>query len=138
MMVDGSGNALNFSIQGSGADCAKLAIIMLYNTIRKYKGGKYSHGQCEPVSFIHDEIFVESDVECMKFSTRALKKALESAINYVMIDYFPVQVEPEFEDFKGDSWKEKYTEEELKAFIADIDSYVCTINGKVDPIKTVD
>ena len=138
MMVDGSGNALNFSIQGSGADCAKLAIIMLYNTIRKYKDGKYSHGQCEPVSFIHDEIFIEANVECMKFATRALKKALESAINYVMIDYFPVQVEPEFEDFKGDSWKEKYTEEELKAFIADIDSYVCTIHGKVDPIKTVD
>lgn len=136
MMVDGSGNALNFSIQGSGADAAKLAIIMLYRTIRTYKEGKYSHGQVEPISFVHDEIFVESNVGCMKFATKSLKKALESAMNYIMYpNFFPVQVEPEFEDFKGEYWKKKYTEEDLKAFIEEIDSYVYTLQGKVEPIK---
>jgi len=135
MMVDGSGNALNFPIQGSGADAAKLAIIMLYRTIRTYKDGKYSKGQIEPISFIHDEIFLESNIECMKFATRILKKSLESAMNYIMIDFFPVTVEPELSDFKGESWKKKYTEEDIQQFIEELGSSSYTIKGKVNSIK---
>lgn len=135
MMADSSGNALNYSIQGSCADCVKLAMIYFNHKLRKYKDGKYANGEVELVSMVHDELFCESDIKCMKFATRLVKKAMEIGINYIMIDSFPVQVEPEFGDFKGESWKEKYTDEELQAFIDELNSVVYTINGKVEPIK---
>lgn len=136
MMADSSGNSLNYSIQASCATAIKLSIIYLYNKIRTYKEGKYSNGQIEPISFVHDEIFVENKVNCMKFATRLLKKSMEIGINYIfMPETFPVQVEPEPSDFKGEYWKEKYTEEELQEFINDLNSVVYTIQGKVDPIK---
>ena len=138
MMVDGSGNALNFPIQGSCADAVKLAIVYFYNKLRTYKEGKYSHGQVEPVSMVHDELFVECDVDQMKFATKLTKKAMEIGINYIFEGIFPVQVEPEIGDFKGEYWKEKYSEEEIQNFIKEIGEYVYTIHGKVDAIKTVD
>jgi hypothetical protein len=73
----------------------------------------------------------------MKFTTKLLKKSMETAMNYILIDFFPVEVEPELSDFKGDSWKEKYTEEEIQQFIDKIGEEVYTINGKVKAIKTV-
>lgn len=135
MMVDGSGNALNFSIQGSGADAAKMAIVYFYHKLRHYKEGKYNNGSIEPMSFVHDEIFVEADVKVMKLATRMLKHAMEFSMNYMLGDFFNVQVEPELADFKGDSWKELYTEEELQDFIKDIDSYVFTPWGRKEPIR---
>jgi DNA polymerase-1 len=135
MMADSSGNALNYSIQGSCADCVKLAMIYFNHKLRTFKEGKYSNGQIELISMVHDELFCESDVNCMKFATRLVKKAMEIGINYIMIDSFPVQVEPEFGDFKGNSWKEKYSDEELQAFIDELNSTVYTIHGQVEPIK---
>ena len=87
------------------------------------------------MSFVHDEIFVEADVKVMKLATRMLKHAMEFSMNYMLGDFFNVQVEPELADFKGDSWKELYTEEELQDFIKDIDSYVFTPWGRKEPIR---
>lgn len=136
MMADGSGNALNYSIQGSCADAVKLAMIYFSHKLRTYKDGKYNKGQVELVSMVHDELFCEADIDCMKFATRLVKKSMEIGINYLMIEEFPIQVEPELGDFKGEYWKEKYTEEELQEFINELNSVVYTLWGKVDPIKS--
>lgn len=134
MMADGSGNALNYSIQGSCADAAKMSIIYFINKIRTYKEGKYDR-KINPVSFVHDEWFIECDIDCMKFTTKLLKKSMEIAMNYIMIDFFPVQVEPEIGDFKGSEWKEVYSEEEIQQFIDKIGEEIYTIEGKVPAIK---
>lgn len=136
MMADSSGNALNYSIQASCASAVKLSMIYFISKLRTYKDGKYNRGQVELVSMVHDELFCETDINCMKFATRLVKKSMETGINYIFIpETFPVQVEPELGDFKGEYWKEKYTEEELQEFINDLNSIVYTIHGKVDPIK---
>ena len=94
MMVDRSTNALNYPIQGSGADAAKLSVIYLYHILRHYKNGKYL-GKIEPISFVHDEVFMEGPANKEKFMIKLIKKSLGFGINYMLGDFFHVDVDVE-------------------------------------------
>lgn len=116
MMSDGATNALNFPVQGSCADSIKMSIIYFYYKLRNIKNGKYNDGSIEVVSMVHDELFVETIAKKLKFAMKLTKKAMELPINFIMRDFFPIKVEVEPTDVKGD-WQEYYSEEELNEMI---------------------
>jgi DNA polymerase-1 len=73
--ASGFTNALNYPVQGSGADLLKLSCVRFKNLCEK-KGI-----DAKIINLVHDEIVVEVDTDKAKETAKLLKEAMESSCN---------------------------------------------------------
>lgn len=81
MMVENYTNANNNPIQGSGADMIKLASNLFYSWCKRDKVNAHI---CNPV---HDELVVVCDAKQKKVAGKLLKKAMETAADYIIQEF---------------------------------------------------
>lgn len=79
-------DAVNYPIQGTGADLLKLAVLMFDVELRK-KGLK-----AELVNLVHDEIVVECSKEIAEGVRECLEEAMVKA-GHIVLKHVPVEVE---------------------------------------------
>jgi DNA polymerase-1 len=81
-------DAVNYPIQGTGADLLKLAVLM-FGVDLKRKGL-----EARIVNLVHDEIVVECDVEVSQEVRRTLEEAMVRA-GHIVLKQVPVEAESE-------------------------------------------
>ena len=89
-----SRQAANHHVQGTSADCSKLAAIRIRNDFIKYKL------DATIVILVHDEIIVEAKSEDIEACESIIKKRMNEALNF-----FCPNVPSEVEGHVSDCWK---------------------------------
>jgi len=88
-------DALNYPIQGSGADLLKLTVALFFKKIKE------ENINAHIVNLIHDEIIVESSIEEKEKTKEVLRQSMEKAVK-ILIPQIPTPIEIQ----TGKSWAE--------------------------------
>lgn len=90
LAVDTERKMVNFPVQGSGADCIKLAICKMGYETRLAKSSQ------RVINMVHDDTIAESKIDDFDFNSKTFRGALEFAINYILRYKFYTPVDQDF------------------------------------------
>lgn len=85
--VESGEEVLNSPIQGGGADCLKLAMLLLYETREELPGASV-------VLPVHDELIYEVPLEQVELGKKRLAWAMDKALRDVALKRVPTGVDP--------------------------------------------
>lgn len=81
--------ALNYGVQGSGADVSKLSMVIFEDVVKAQDINAYL------VNMVHDDIVCQASLEDKERGIKALCDSMNFAANFLMGHYFQTEVDPE-------------------------------------------